>query len=122
IGLPMVALTSFISNAFTYTLGFGVLTGGAVRWRLYSSFALEPAKIVAVGALCALTFWLGVGSAAGLSLLLYPEALSPDGGRVALGLTVGLLIVAGVAAYVATTAVKPLTLSVSGWAMRLPGP
>ncbi len=29
-----VAFTSFISHCFTFTLGFGVLTGGAVRLRL----------------------------------------------------------------------------------------
>ena len=35
--LSYAAFTSFISHSFTFTLGFGVLTGGAVRLRSISS-------------------------------------------------------------------------------------
>ena len=67
-----------------------MVTGGAVRWRLYRGFDLEPARIFAVGVLCTLTFWLGVATVAGFSLLLDPSALAPiDGHGGRLGLVIG---------------------------------
>jgi phosphatidylglycerol lysyltransferase len=118
-----IALTSFISNAFTYTLGFGVVTGGAVRWRLYSNFALDPARIIAVGLLCMLTFWLGVAAAAGLSLVIDPDALAPiEGDKAILGFLIGAAIVTGLIAWAALSALRPRSITISGWTMRLPGP
>jgi phosphatidylglycerol lysyltransferase len=121
--LPAIAFTSFISHAFTYTLGFGVLTGGAVRWRMYQGFGLKPTQILAVGALCALTFWLGITGVAGLCLILQPQALAPvDGLNSGLNLSLGLAIVGGVMIWLIISATKPRKLTVADWTIPLPGP
>src|SRR5262249_34112376 len=115
-------LTSFIANAFTFTLGFGMLTGGAVRFRLYGGFGIEPARIVAVGVLATLTFWLGVGAAAGLGLLLAPAPLPPLAGpRRALGPAIGAALLGAILAWVGVAAWRPRSIRVGGRVMRLPG-
>ncbi|PRH84581.1 hypothetical protein C5L14_25600 [Labrys okinawensis] len=121
--LPVIAFTSFISHAFTYTLGFGVLTGGAVRWRIYQAHGLKPALILAVGALTTLTFWLGIATVAAICLLFQPSVLAPlDGLAPGLNLAIGLAVLGGVALWVIVSAVRPRTISVGEHAMPLPGP
>lgn len=53
-------LTSFIAYALGNTIGLGVLTGGAVRMRLYAAAGVEPGKIAALIAFNAGAFGLGM--------------------------------------------------------------
>lgn len=121
--LPIIAFTSFISHAFTYTLGFGVLTGGAVRWRIYQAFGLKPGQILAVGALTTLTFWLGIATVAAVCLTFQPSALAPlDGLAPGLNLAIGLAVIGGVGLWVILSAIRPRSISVGDRTMPLPGP
>ncbi len=70
-----VALTSFISYSFSQNLGFGVLTGGSLRFRLYSAWGLSAVEITNVVAFCALTFWLGLFTVGGIVFSLDPFAV-----------------------------------------------
>ena len=117
-----IAFTSFVSHAFTYTLGFGVVTGGAVRWRMYQGYGLKPAQILAVGALCALTFWLGITGVAGMCLLLQPQALAPvDGLSSSANLSLGLAIIGAVMIWLIISAIRPRNVTVGDWTLPLPG-
>src|SRR4051812_17133670 len=64
-----VFLTSFIAYALGNTIGLGVLTGGAVRMRLYSAAGVEPSKIGAVIAFNAGAFGLGMTVCGAVGLL-----------------------------------------------------
>src|SRR3954470_11963856 len=64
-----VFLTSFIAYALGNTIGLGVLTGGAVRMRLYSAAGVEPSKIGAVIAFNASAFGLGMTVCGAVGLL-----------------------------------------------------
>ena len=68
-----IALTSFISYAFTHNLGFGGLTGASVRYRLYSLAGLTAVEIAAVVMFCGLTFALGSALIAGVVLSVAPD-------------------------------------------------
>ncbi|MDQ0390765.1 bifunctional lysylphosphatidylglycerol flippase/synthetase MprF [Labrys monachus] len=121
--LAAVAFTSFVSQAFTFTLGFGVLTGGAVRWRIYQGYGLKPGQILGVGALTTLTFWLGIASVAAACLLFQPSALAPiDDLPPSLNLLVGIAVLAGVAAWMVIAAIRPRVATFGDWTMPLPGP
>ncbi|MEH2423593.1 MAG: lysylphosphatidylglycerol synthase domain-containing protein [Nostoc sp.] len=67
-----IALTNFISSAFSNTIGFALLTGSAIRYRFYSSWGVSKLAIAQVIAFANFTFWLGMFAVAGCLFLLNP--------------------------------------------------
>lgn len=64
-----VLFISFIAYALGNTVGVGVLTGAAVRMRLYTAEGLDPPKITALIAFNALAFGIGLATCGALALL-----------------------------------------------------
>jgi phosphatidylglycerol lysyltransferase len=64
-----VIFISFIAYALGNTIGLGVLTGAAVRMRLYMASGVEPPKITALIAFNALAFGIGLTTCGALALL-----------------------------------------------------
>jgi len=67
-----IALASFIGYAFSHNIGFSLLSGAPVRYRLYSAWGLSTVEIAKVIACNGLTFWLGVFTVGGVVFLLEP--------------------------------------------------
>jgi phosphatidylglycerol lysyltransferase len=121
--LRFTALTSLVSHALTFTLGFGMLTGGALRLRLYQSQGLEVGHILAIGVFCALTFWMGLAAVTGLCLIAEPSAFAMVGGVAApINIAVGAGILALLAGWAAATAIRPRHMMIAGWKLDFPGP
>ena len=117
------AFTSFVSHSFTFTLGFGVLTGGAVRLRLYQLKGLEPGSIVAAGILCALTFWMGLAAIAGICLVIEPGVVAQlYGVPVTVEVAIGAVILTVLAGWVVYSALSPDHDDHLGLELSLPGP
>lgn len=72
--LPRVRITlaSFVSYAFSNTIGFSLLTGGSLRYRFYSSWGLSPEEIVRIVAFTICTFLLGIFTLGGALFLAAP--------------------------------------------------
>ncbi|WP_277955668.1 bifunctional lysylphosphatidylglycerol flippase/synthetase MprF [Shinella zoogloeoides] len=66
---PSVAVTAFIAYAVGNTVGFGPLSGGAIRFRAYSRLGLSPGEIARVIAFVTLSFGLGLLSVSALATL-----------------------------------------------------
>lgn len=64
-----VAMTAFIAYAVGNTVGFGPLSGGAIRFRAYSRLGLSPSEIARVIAFVTLAFGLGLLSVSALATL-----------------------------------------------------
>ena len=73
VGYPVTAQTAFIAYALSNTIGLGVLTGGAVRMRLYGAAGVEAGKISRAIAFNAAAFTLGI-SVVGAAALLWGAA------------------------------------------------
>jgi len=69
-----VSLVSFLSYAISNNVGHAFLSGGSMRFRLYTSWQVSPAAIARVLLFCAATYLIGAGS-----LLLVAYALVPPG-------------------------------------------
>lgn len=69
------SLTSFISYAFSNTIGHSLITGGSVRYRLYSLWGISGEDISKVVAFSAITFWMGVLTLGGLLFVAEPISL-----------------------------------------------
>jgi phosphatidylglycerol lysyltransferase len=120
--LRTAALASFVGHSFTFTLGFGILTGGAVRMRIYSSAGIEASRIAAVVGLCAGTFWLGLIFLGALALVVAPhiggnlDNLAPAINRAA-----GVVTLSALAAYLAWVGSGSRRIRVAGRSISLPG-
>lgn len=66
---PAVAVTAFMAYAVGNTVGFGPLSGGAIRFRAYSRLGLSPGDIARVIAFVTLSFGLGLLSVSALATL-----------------------------------------------------
>lgn len=67
-----IAATSFSAFAISYNVGFSALSGGAIRYRAYSTAGLTATQITSIIIFCTVTFALGASALLGSSLLLEP--------------------------------------------------
>ena len=75
--LRTLSAASFGSFTMSHALGLTVLTGGTVRYRIYTRAGVKPLDIAMIIALCGWTFWLGIVVVAGLGLLIAPDLAAP---------------------------------------------
>jgi glycosyltransferase 2 family protein len=66
------ALAAAISIPISNSVGLALLSGSAIRYRLYLSWGISPLKIAQIIAFCNLSFWLGLFSVGGLLFLWSP--------------------------------------------------
>lgn len=117
----LIAATSFTAYALGNTVGLGVLTGGAVRYRMYSAAGVEPARIARAIAFNAVAFGFGltVVGAAGLlwgaddaaRVLHAPEWLLESVASTIIGLAV---------LFIAMCALKREVTLLNRWRLQLP--
>lgn len=69
------AFVSFISYAFSNNIGFAMIAGSSVRYRLYSAWGLTAAEIMKIIAFCSLTFGIGFLSLGSAVFLFEPMAV-----------------------------------------------
>ncbi|MGH7122671.1 MAG: lysylphosphatidylglycerol synthetase family protein, partial [Acetobacteraceae bacterium] len=67
-----VAFGSFCAYALAHSLGLPVVSGAAIRYRLYAHWGLTPAEIARLIAFCSLTFGFGALTLGGSILVLAP--------------------------------------------------
>ncbi len=67
-----IALASFVAYAFSHNLGFTLLTGAPIRFRLYSVWGLSAVEVTNVIAFNSLTFFLGLFTVGGVLFLAEP--------------------------------------------------
>lgn len=118
---PRAALTAFMATAVGHNLGLSLLSGGAVRLRLYGAWGLGAVEVATLTGLVGVAFGLGVTLCAGAALLLEPAStlaalhLPPEAGR-----ALGALLVLLPLAWLGRLAVGPRTLTVRHWQWPLP--
>jgi uncharacterized membrane protein YbhN (UPF0104 family) len=71
----LTALASFTSYAISFTLGFPLITGGAVRYWIYGPAGLSAGKVASLTAIAGVTFWLGMGLIVGVGFLFEARAV-----------------------------------------------
>ena len=72
----LTALASFASCAVSFSLGFPLVTGGAIRYWLYSPAGLTAGKIASLTVVAGVTFWLGMGFIVGVGFMSASDAVA----------------------------------------------
>jgi len=73
-----IAMASLVGYGVSMTLGFPLLTGAPLRYRLYSRWGLAPGEIARIVAFYSTTYWLGLLAVGGAAFLLDPPRV-PEG-------------------------------------------
>lgn len=73
--LRIIALGGFLGYSFGNTIGISVVSGGAVRYRIYSAFGLNAFEVASVSTFVALAFGLGITVIGLGALAIQPYAL-----------------------------------------------
>src|SRR5579863_1760792 len=72
----LTALASFTSYAISFTLGFPLITGAAVRYWIYGPGGLSAGKVASLTIVAGITFWLGMGLVVGAGFLSASEPIA----------------------------------------------
>lgn len=117
------ALAGFVGYAFSHTIGLPLLTGGAVRYRLYTAWGLSTLDIAAIVAVNTVTLWLGVAAMVALGGLLAPAEVGRMLGISAtLAQAVAAILAVAVAGYVGAGLFLRRPLRVRALEIRAPRP
>jgi glycosyltransferase 2 family protein len=117
----VAALAGFTSYSVGHNVGASVLTGGAVRYRVYSAWGLTAIDVAKICFVAGLTFWLGNATVLGLGIFYAPLAASAIDqlpawlNRVG---ALGILLMLGL--YVAWVWRRPRVVGREGWSVALP--
>src|SRR5947207_6933797 len=118
----VAALAGFTSYSVGHNVGASVLTGGAVRYRIYSAWGLDAIAVAKICFVAGLTFWLRNATVLGLGIAYAPQAATAiDQLPVWLNRAAAILILIVLASYVAWAWNKPRVIGRSGWQVTLPG-
>jgi uncharacterized membrane protein YbhN (UPF0104 family) len=118
----VAALAGFTSYSVGHNVGASVFTGGAVRYRIYSSWGLSAVEVAKICFVAGLTFWLGNATVLGLGIAYAPDAASAiDQLPAWFNRTAAVLILVVLALYVGWVWLRPRTVGRAGWSVALPG-
>jgi phosphatidylglycerol lysyltransferase len=112
---------AFVGSALGNAVGFGVLTGGAVRYRVFGAAGVPPGRIARLLVLTATTFALGLVLFGALGLLIAAPALRQMSGIPAAALIgVGAVALAAVVAVVAACRTGRAPFRLRGFTLEWP--
>lgn len=118
----IASLASFASYAFSFNLGFPVVTGAAVRYWIYSRAGLTALQVANVTVIAGVTFWLGMTAVVGAGLLARASEIAAiDKLPSFLNFALGVLATAGVLSYAAWVSVRRRRVRLRGHLFELPG-
>lgn len=121
LALRRVALVSFIGFSFSRAIGFAMLSGGAVRYRLCSLWGLSPFDIAKLIAFASMISWLGF-LAVGGAVLTFAPPMVPDALRLPWSSTrgLGLAFLLVLIAFLVWCARRVAALKIGSWSFSLP--
>jgi uncharacterized membrane protein YbhN (UPF0104 family) len=115
------ALAGFTSYSVGHNVGASVLTGGAVRYRVYSAWGLTAIDVAKICFVAGLTFWLGNATVLGLGIAYAPLAATAiDQLPAWLNRTGAFVILLILALYVVWVWRRPRVVGREGWSVALP--
>lgn len=121
VDLKTAAFAGAAGYAVSNALGFPLMTGGSVRYRLYSAAGLNVADISRVVTVAWLTFWLGTGLVVGIMLALDPGGIAAVTGlgRVAC-IAIAFTLLGVIGGFVAWVSTGDRVLNLMGFSITMP--
>ncbi len=119
----LTALASFTSYAISFTLGFPLITGAAVRYWIYGPAGLSAGRVASLTAIASITFWLGMGLIVGVGFLGEAQAIGGLNHFSALAnQLIGVAIIGALVAYFIWVGLRRRRAKPVIFNLALPGP
>lgn len=116
------ALASFTSYAISFTLGFPLITGGTVRYWIYSQAGLAASKVASLTIIAGVTFWFGMIFVIGAGLAFHATAISEINHIFPfLNMLMGYCVLGMIVAYLAWVTIRKRHVRIRGFRLELPG-
>lgn len=118
-----IGVAAFCSYTFSHNLGFSLLSGGAVRYRLYSRWGLSASEVAKVIVFSGGHFWLGLSIIGAAVFFIVPETAGYS-----VGIPASLAPIAGVVVslpaviYMLATIFYKRSFTLKGVQVDMPGP
>ncbi len=114
---------AYIGWALSNSVGFSVLSGGAIRLRLYTAWGLNTIEVTKLVTFCSLTALLGFVTMAGLAMSIEPHAFPHTAALPeAFVRPIGCLLLAAPIGYLIALFLWRKPLLFRGWTLDLPKP
>ena len=115
-----VAFSAFIGYAVSQAIGNPILTGGSVRYRLYSIWGLTPADVAKAILFAGISFWLGFFALGGGVFSFAPIGLAETFELPVPPAVLGGLCFLPVGAYVGLAVFREKPFTLWGWTLEAP--
>ena len=118
---PKTALTSFVAYSFSHNIGAALITGGGIRYRLYSAWGLTAGESANVLVICGMTFWVGYITMGAVFFFLQPPEL-PSSVHLPFNsvASIGLFCIVAVTAYLLSAVFVKKTIKIVRWKFPTP--
>ncbi len=118
-----IAKASFVGYAFSHNLGFSLLTGAPVKYRIYSAWGIRAVDVAKVVAFTGFSLAIGFSTLMGLALILEPQTIATQLKLPVAGARpYGMLLVAAVATYLALSAFIKKPIRIKKLHISIPAP
>ena len=116
------ALSAFLASTFGNNIGFAILTGTSISYRVYSQVGLSALDIAGVSTMCALTTTLGMSVIFAIAMVLQTGDVATTGIPIppAYMRLIGGLVLAVIIGYLIVSSQRPLSIRTKSWSLRLP--
>lgn len=121
--LPVIIMGGFLGYSFGNTIGVGPISGGAVRYRIYSALGLNGFDIARIAAFGSLAFSFGATILGFGALAYHPyalESLTPVSPEILRMISLAMLLV--MIGLLAVLALRKSTITIRGFRLVSPSP
>ncbi|MDZ7681116.1 MAG: bifunctional lysylphosphatidylglycerol flippase/synthetase MprF [Fodinibius sp.] len=116
-----IVRAGYVGYAFSHNIGLALITGGSIRYRIYSAWGFSGLQVTQIVAFSAFTLWIGFCTVAGLALIFATPNLPADVTVPFVSLRVlGAILLVMVVGYVIASAKFKEEISFKSWSFRFP--
>ncbi len=116
------ALAAFLAAAFGNNIGFSMVTGASIRYRIYSIAGLSALEIAGISTMCTITTALGMLFILAAALLFDSSTVTASAAHLSplARYAIGSVIMVVLIGYILFSSVRPLVIRTANWTLRLP--
>ncbi len=111
----------YVGYAFSHNIGLALITGGSIRYRIYSVWGFSGMQVTQIVAFSAFTLWIGFCAVAGLALLFATPELPNDVMIPFVSLRIlGVILLIMVVSYIIASYTFKKEISFKEWSFKFP--